>query len=143
MPQRMKDFGRLNSWRIYQTITTSGQEVEGPVTVPNTETNFLEILAQNYKVATIESRNNGASVTCTFKIYGTRKYMETVPATGTTFWDVTEPHWTLLDTQAAVGTETNATAVVHENKAYTYYVVTAEAASSTTTVIGRAVLSQN
>jgi hypothetical protein len=144
MPQRMKDFGRLNSWRIYQTITTAGQEVEGTILVPDTETNLLEILAQNYKVATFESRNEDDTDTATFKIYGTRKYMESVPATGDAFWLVTGAHWTLLDTQSAVAINTNTTAVIHENQAYTYYVVTGEAASTKDTLlIARAVLSQN
>ena len=139
----MKDFGRLNSWRIYQTITTTGDEVEGSVNITTTETNVLEILSQNYKVVTIESRNDDTTDAATFKIYGTRKYMETVPSTGDTFWDVTEPHWSLLNTQAAVAAATNATAVVHENQAFTYYVVTADADANTVDIICRAVLSQN
>lgn len=145
MPQRSKDFGRLNAWRVYQTVTNATDTVEGAVLIGDTETNVLEILAQNWKVVTIESRNEDDTDTADFVIYGTRKYMETVPASGDTFWDVTEPHWTALDTQNTVAVNTNTTAVVHENQAYTYYVVTGKASVATKDVllISRAVLSQN
>ena len=140
----MKDFGRLNIWRIYQTIATAGDLVEGSVLVPAAETNMLEIVAQNWKVATFEGRNADVTDTTTFKIYGSRKYMETVPPSGDAFWTASGTHWTLLDTQAAVATSTNTTAVVHENKNYTYYLVTAQAAPTKDTLtICRAVLSQN
>lgn len=143
MPQRSKDFGRVNPWRVYQTITTAGDEVEGAVLIGDTETNVLEILGQNWKVATIESRNEDDTDTADFKIYGTRKYMESIPASGDTFWDVTEPHWQLLDTQNTVAVNTNTTPVIHENQAYTYYVVTGKAtvAAKDVLLISRAVLS--
>jgi hypothetical protein len=139
----MKDFGRVNPWRIYQTITTAGDVTEGAVLIGDTETNILEILAQNWKVATIESRNEDDTDLATFVIYGTRKYMESVPPTGDTFWDVTEPHWETIDTQASVAVNTNTTPVVHENQAYVYYVVTGKASVATNDVllISRAVLS--
>ena len=144
MPQRMKDFGRQNLWRIYQTITTTGDLIEGTVLVPATETNMLEIVAQNWKAACFEGRNADVTDTTTFKIYGSRKYMESVPATGDSFWTPSGAHWTLLDTQATVTASTNTTAVVHENKNYTYYLVTAQAAPTKDTLtICRAVLSQN
>lgn len=141
MPQRSKDFGRILANRIYQTITTTGDEVEGPIDVPAAETNVLEILAQNWRHIFIEGRNEDGTATSDWKFYGSRKYNESVPPTGDTFWDVTEDHWeeASID-QDTVATGTNITPVVLLDKGYVYLVVTVEGSVADTSTIARAVL---
>lgn len=141
MPQRMKDFGRVVPNRIYQTITTAGDEVEGPVDIADSETNVLEILSQNWRHVFLEGRNDDGTNTSTWNFYGTRKYNESIPGSGDTFWDVTENHWELVSTeQAAVGTGTNITPVTLTDLGYTYIVVTVTGSAAGTATIARAVL---
>lgn len=138
MPQRMKDYGRISINRMYQTITTAGDVVEGAATVGTSETNVLEMVAQNFKSFFIEGRNTHASQTCTFKIYGTRKFIESVPATGDAHWTATGAHWAILDTQSTVAALTNTTPKEFIDKGYTYLLVTAQGSGSGTTLISRA-----
>ena len=142
MPQRSKDFGRILANRIYQTITDTGDEVEGPIDVPATQTNVLEILAQNWRQIFIEGRNEDAVTTSDWKFYGTRKYNEAIPPTEDTFWDVTEDHWeaTISTDQDTVATTTNITPVTLLDKGYTYIVVTVEGSAADASIIARAVL---
>lgn len=141
MPQRLVDSGRIVPFRIYQTITTSGDTAEGPVTLPEVKTNVLEIVSQSWRQVFIESRNDDPTNTVTQTIYGTRKFNESVPATGDSFWDVTQSHWELLDTQANIAISTNGTPKEYVDKGYTYFVVAADAqdgaqASGTVTAAG-------
>jgi len=141
MPQRLNDFGRVGLTRMYQTITTTGDKVEGLVSVPDAGvTNVLEIVAQNYKNAFIEGRNEDSTNTSSWEIFGTRKFNDSVPATGDTFWTTTEDHWESIDTQAAVGTGTNITPVELVDKGYTYLVVTVSGDTAATDTIARAIL---
>jgi len=141
MPQRLKDFGRVGLTRMYQTITNTGDIVEGVVSVPTAgTTNVLEIVAQNYKHVFIDGRNNDATNTSDWVIYATRKFNESVPATGATFWDVTEAHWITLSTQTDVATTTDITPVDTTDKGYTYYVVNVTADVAATDTIARAIL---
>ena len=126
MPQRFYDYGVHTRNAMYQTITTVGDVEEGPITLPEPETNILEIVAQNHKNVFIEGRNDGADNTVTQKIYGTRKWNASVPATGNAFWTVTGNHWEVVDTQAAIAVTTNATPVELVDKGYTYLVVTGD-----------------
>jgi len=141
MPQRMKDFGRISSWRIYQTISTAGDLLEGNVTVTTTPTNVLEMVTQNYKNVNIELRNDGSSNTADFVIYHTSKFNDSVPATGNAFWDVTGDHWIAETEIAAVGTDTNAARQEFVEKGWTYVVVTANGNTGSTDVIVRAAIS--
>jgi hypothetical protein len=141
MPQRSKDFGRILANRIYQTITTAGDEVEGDISVTTSETNVLEILAQNWRQVFIEGRNEDATNTSDWGFYGTRKYNESVPPTGNAFWDVTGAHWEEASPdQDAVTTTTNITPITLLDKGYTYIVVTVEGNIAATDTIARAVL---
>ena len=139
MPQRMKDFGRISTTRIYQTITTTGDVAEGEFDVGATETNILEMVSQNFKNFFIESRNADTANTCTFKIYASRKFNESVPATGDAFWTATGIHWYLLDTQAAVAITSNAVVKEYVDKGYNYLLVTAQGSGAGTGVRARAV----
>jgi hypothetical protein len=141
MPQRFYDYGVHTRNAMYQTITTVGDVEEGPITLPEPETNILEIVAQNHKNIFIEGRNNGADNTVTQKIYGTRKWNASVPATGNAFWTVTGNHWEVVNTQAAINITTNATPVELVDKGYTYLVVTGDGptgvqSSGTFTLVG-------
>jgi len=142
MPQRSRELGRVVPQKIFQTITTAGDLVEGPVnTGGTTEVNILEMLTQNWRNIFIEGRNADGTNTATFRFYGTRKYNETIPSTGDSFWDVTGVHWeTVSADQAAVGTGTNITPVELVDKGYTYIVVTVQSAIAGTSTILRAVL---
>lgn len=126
MPQRYVDSGRIVPFRIYQTITATGNTTEGPVTLPEAKTNVLEIVCQSWRQVFIESRNDDPTNTITQTIYGTRKFMESVPAQGDGFWDVTADHWELLDTQSNIATATNGTPKEFVDKGYTYMVVAAD-----------------
>lgn len=126
MPQRYVDSGRIVPFRIYQTITATGDTAEGPVTLPEAKTNVLEIVAQSWRQVFIESRNDDPTNTITQTIYGTRKFMESVPAQGDAFWDVTADHWELLDTQSNIAVSTNGTPYLATDKGFTYLVVAAD-----------------
>lgn len=139
MPQRFQDSGKIIPIRIYQTIATSGDLVEGTVTLTSTESNNLEIVAQSWRQVFIEGRNDGSTNTADQKIYGTRKFNLSVPDTGDSFWDVTADHWEVVDTQPTIAVSTNSTPVTLVDKGYTYLVVTGLSASGTT-FISRAVL---
>jgi hypothetical protein len=138
----MKEFGRVLANKIFQTITTSGDLVEGPHTPSGTtEENLLEMLTQNWRMIHIEGRNEDDTNTSTFRFYGTRKYLETIPPSGDAFWDVTGVHWEQASAdQAAVGTNTNITPVTLSDTGYTYVVVTIQSAVAATETIARAVL---
>lgn len=143
MPQRFQDSGRIMPMRIYQTITTAGDLSEGPVALPEAKTNILEIVCQSWRQLFIESRNDDPTNLITQTIYATRKFNTTVPATGNSFWDVTEDHWELLDTQTDIAVATNGTPYEIVDKGYTYVVVAADAedgAQATSQYIARAVL---
>ncbi len=143
MPQRSREFGRILATKAFQTITAAGDLVEGPITTAGTtEENLLEMLTQNWRTIFIEGRNEDATNTASFKFYGTRKWNETIPPTGDTFWDVTEDHWeaTISADQDDVATGTNLTPVVLIDKGYTYVVVTVESAVAATDTICRAIL---
>jgi len=127
MPQRFKDFGRVALTRMYQSITTAGDLTEGPVTLPEAPTHLLEIVAQNYKSVFIEGRNNDTTNTVTQKIFATRKFNESVPATGNSFWTETADHWELIDTQTDIATTTNAVVKEFVDKGFTYMVVCGDA----------------
>lgn len=126
MPQRFQDSGRIVPMRIYQSITTAGDESEGPIVLPEPETNILEIVSQSWRTVYLEGRNEDTTNTVTQKIYATRKFNQSVPPQGDTFWTVTEDHWELIDTQTSIGTSTNATPVELVDKGYTYIVVTGD-----------------
>ena len=126
MPQRFVDSGRIVPMRAYQSITTAGDLLEGPITLPEAETNILEIVCQSWRQVFIEGRNEGADNTVTQKVYGTRKFIDSVPPQGDAFWTVTGNHWEVVDTQAAIAVTTNATPVVLVDKGYTYLVVTGD-----------------
>ena len=134
----MKDFGRVSMNRMYQTITNTGDTAEGAVTVGTSETNVLEMVAQNFKSFFIEGRNTHGTQTCTFKIYGTRKFIESVPATGDAHWTASGTHWALLNTQSAVAANTNTTPQSFIDAGYTYLLVTAQGSGAGTTLISRA-----
>jgi len=141
--QRDVDFGhqKTNAWKTSFTINAAGDKTEGAITtVDTTEENVLEIFCQNYKNVFIEGRNNDATNVAEFKTYATRKWQETIPDTGDTFWDVTEDHWELIDTQAAVATTTNTTPQVIVDIGYTYIVVTVESAVAGTDSIVRSII---
>lgn len=141
MPQRLVDFGRVGLTRMYQTITSTGDKLEGSVSVPTAgTTNVLEIVAQNYKNAFIEGRNDDATNTSDWEIFGTRKFNDSVPATGDTFWDVTGAHWESINLQANVTTTTNITVVELVDKGFTYLVVNVTADVAATDTIARAIL---
>ncbi len=142
MPQRMKDYGRISSWRMYQTITTAGDLLEGSVSVPSAgTTNVLEMVTQNYKNVFIEGRNEDATNTSDWIVYATRKFNESVPATGATFWDVTEDHWEEAETeQSNVTTGTNIVPVVLVDKGYTYVVVNVTGDVAAVDTIARAIV---
>jgi len=141
MPQRFKDYGRVGITRMYQTITTAGDIVEGIVSVPTAgTTNVLEIVAQNFKNVYIEGRNDDATNTSDWEIFATRKFNDSVPATADTFWTTTEDHWESLNTQANLGTETNLVVQEYVDKGYTYLVVNVTADVAATDTIARAIL---
>ncbi len=141
MPQRLNDFGRVGLTRMYQTITTTGDKLEGSVSVPDAGvTNVLEIVAQNYKNAFIEGRNDDATNTSDWEIFGTRKFNDSVPAEGDAFWDITGDHWESINTQADVTTNTNITPIELVDKGYTYLVVNVTADVAATDTIARAIL---
>jgi len=142
MPQRMKDYGRISNWRMYQTITTAGDLVEGSVSVPTAgTTNVLEMVTQNYKNIFVEGRNDDATNTSDWVVYATRKFNESVPATGATFWDVTEDHWEVAETaQSNVAAGANLVPVVLLDKGYTYVVVNVTADVAATDTIARAIV---
>jgi len=142
MPQRLVDFGRVGLTRMFQTITTAGDKLEGPIDVPAAETNVLEIVAQNWKNVFLEGRNEDGSNTSDWKFYGTRKFNDSVPATGDSFWTVTEDHWepAISPDQDTVATGTNITPVVLTDLGFTYIVVTVEGSGADTSTIARAIL---
>jgi len=141
MPQRMKDYGRISNWRMYQTITNTGDLLEGIVSVPTAgTTNILEMVTQNYKSVFIEGRNDDATNTSDWEIFGTRKFNDTVPATGATFWDTTEDHWESLFTSANLTTTTNLAPQEYVDKGYTYMVLNVTADVAATDTIGRAIV---
>ena len=140
MPQRLVESGRIVPIRIYQTITTAGDTAEGAFDVGNSEINILEIVVQSWRQIFIEGRNDDGSNTTTQVIYGTRKWNDSVPATGNIFWDITENHWEVLDTQAAIASNTNALPKEFVDKGYTYFVVTQKGSGAGTSIINRAVL---
>ena len=142
MPQRSQELGRIVPFRIYQTIVTAGDLVEGIHTpAGTTEENLLEMLCQNWRQIFIEGRNEDDTNASTFRFYGTRKFNASVPATGDSFWDVTGVHWETASTdQAAVATNTNITPVELLDKGYTYIVVTIQSAVAATETIARAIL---
>jgi len=142
MPQRMKDYGRISSWRMYQTITTAGDLLEGSVSVPTAgTTNVLEMVTQNYKNVFVEGRNEDSTNTSDWIVYGTRKFNDTVPPTGNIFWDITEDHWEEVEaTQANVATGTNIVPVEIVDKAYTYIVVNVTGDVAAVDTIARAIV---
>lgn len=141
MPQRTKEFGRIVPTKMFQTITDSGDTVEGAIDVPASETNVLEILSQNWRNIFIEGRNEDGSNTSDWKFYGTRKYNDSIPASGNSFWDVTGDHWESVSSdQNTVATTTNITPVELVDKGYTYIVVTVEGSGADTSTIARAIL---
>lgn len=127
MPQRFQDYGVHTRNAMYQTITSAGDLVEGAITLPEAETNILEMVVQNHKNVFIEGRNQDTVNTVTQKIYATRKFNASVPATGNAFWTVTGDHWVAINTQAGIAVSTNATAVELVDKGFTYIVVTGDA----------------
>jgi len=127
MPQRFEDFGRIVPYRMYQTLTATGDTAEGPVTLPEAKTNILEIVCQSWRQVFIESRNDDPTNLITQTIYATRKFNASVPATGNIFWDVTEDHWELLNTQTDIAVSTNGVPFSLVDKGYTYLVVAADA----------------
>lgn len=141
MPQRMVELGRIVPNRIYQTITTAGDKVEGPIDVPATETNVLEMLTQGWRTLSIEGYNNDGTNTSNWKFYGTRKFNESVPASGDSFWDVTGVHWeTASADQSTIATSTAITSVNLVDKGYTYVVITVAGSGADTSTIARVVL---
>ena len=142
MPQRSQELGRIVPYKIFQTISTAGDLVEGPhTTAGTTQENVLEMLVQNWRHVFIEGQNDDPTNTASFKFWATRKFNASVPATGDTFWDVSEDHWeTASADQDAVATGANITPVILLDKGYTYVVVTAESDTAATLTIARAVL---
>ena len=142
MPQRFKDYGRVGITRMYQTIANAGDTSEGVVSVPTAgTTNVLEIVAQNFKNAYVEGRNEGPTNTSDWVVYGTRQFNESVPATGATFWDVTENHWEVAETaQANVAADANLVPVVLVDLGYTYLVVNVTSDVAATNNRARAIL---
>ena len=59
MPQRYVDSGRIVPFRIYQTITATGDTAEGPVTLPEAKTNVLEIHNRPNYIKQIKNVYNG------------------------------------------------------------------------------------
>jgi len=142
MPQRLKDYGRISNWRMYQTITTTGDLLEGSVSVPTAgTTNVLEMVTQNYKNVFVEGRNDDATNTSDWTVYATRKFNDTVPPTGNAFWDVTGDHWEIAETaQLDVAAGANLVPVVLVEKGYTYVVVNVTADVAATDTIARAIV---
>jgi len=141
MPQSFKDYGRVGITRMYQTIASTGDTTEGVISIPTAgTTNALEIVAQNFKNAFIEGRNEGPTNTSDWVIYATRQFNDSVPATGATFWDVTEDHWEAVDTQANVVADNNITVVELVDKGYTYLVVNITSDVAVTNNRARAIL---
>lgn len=125
MPQRFQDSGKIVPIRIYQTITNPGDMIEGAIDLESSETNMLEMVCQSWRHVFIEGRNDGRAKT-TQKIYGTRKFNTSVPGAGEEFWNVSEDHWELLETQTDIANSTNADPLILTDKGYTYIVVTGE-----------------
>lgn len=138
--QRTVDYGLRTSNRAVFTINTAGDVVEGIITTAGTtEENVLEVACRNYKSVFIEGRNEDDTNVATFKIYATRKWSEAVEEDGSAYLDISGDHWELLDTQAAVTTNTNITPVEFLDKGYVHIVVTVQSSVAATETIVRAI----
>lgn len=141
--QANNEFGLVSRNRAEFTINTAGDFTEGIITTAGIpEENVLELVTQSWKDIFIEARNEDDTNTADFRIYVTKKFNRSVPATGDAFWDVTGVHWEKPFEVLALATNTNIVVQDFINKGYTYMVVTVESNIAGTETIVRAIMTQ-
>jgi len=141
--QASNEFGLVSKNRAEFTISATGDTTEGKITTAGVaKENVLELVTQSWKDIFIEARNDDATNTADFRIFATKKFNDSVPATGATFWDVTGTHWEEVHETLALGTTTNLAVQDFVNKGYTYMVVEIESNVAGTDTIVRCIMTQ-